>query len=210
MQTQVEVHVLQGERPMAPDNKTLGKFNLDGIPPARRGMPQIEVTFDIDADGILHVSAKDQATGREQKITITASSGLNKDEVDKMVKEAQKFADEDRKRKEEVEIRNNADSALYQSEKMLRDLGDKVPADVKTEVEAKITALKNVKDSRDPQEVKRKTDELAQTLQKIGERMYQQTGGAGTPPPPGGEPGGQQQGPKGSDTVDGEFREVKD
>ena len=210
MQTQVEVHVLQGERPMAPDNKTLGKFNLDGIPPAPRGMPQIEVTFDIDADGILHVSAKDQATGREQKITITASSGLNKDEVDKMVKEAQKFADEDRKRKEEVEIRNNADSALYQSEKMLRDLGDKVPADVKTEVEAKITALKNVKESRDPQEVKRKTDELAQTLQKIGERMYQQTGGAGTPPPPGGEPGGQQQGPKGSDTVDGEFREVKD
>jgi molecular chaperone DnaK len=207
MQTQVEVHVLQGERPMAPDNKTLGKFNLDGIPPARRGMPQIEVTFDIDADGILHVSAKDQATGREQKITITASSGLNKDEVDKMVKEAQKFADEDRKRKEEVEIRNNADSALYQSEKMLRDLGDKVPADVKTEVEAKITALKNVKDSRDPQEVKRKTDELAQTLQKIGERMYQQTGGAGTPPPPGGEP---PPGPKGSDTVDGEFREVKD
>jgi len=207
MQTQVEVHVLQGERPMAPDNKTLGKFNLDGIPPARRGMPQIEVTFDIDADGILHVSAKDQATGREQKITITASSGLNKDEVDKMVKEAQKFADEDRKRKEEVEIRNNADSALYQSEKMLRDLGDKVPADVKTEVEAKITALKNVKDSRDPQEVKRKTDELAQTLQKIGERMYQQTGGAGTPPPPGGEP---PPGPKGSDTVDGEFREVKE
>ena len=210
MQTQVEVHVLQGERPMAPDNKTLGKFNLDGIPPARRGMPQIEVTFDIDADGILHVSAKDQATGREQKITITASSGLNKDEVDKLVKEAQKFADEDRKRKEEVEIRNNADSALYQSEKMLRDLGDKVPADIKSEVEAKINALKNVKESRDPQEVKRKTDELAQTLQKIGERMYQQTGGAGTPPPPGGEPGGQQQGPKGSDTVDGEFREVKD
>ena len=133
-QTQVEVHVLQGERPMAPDNKTLGKFNLDGIPPAPRGMPQIEVTFDIDADGILHVSAKDQATGREQKITITASSGLNKDDVDKMVKEAQKFADEDRKRKEEVEIRNNADSALYQSEKMLRDLGDKVAADVKSEI----------------------------------------------------------------------------
>jgi molecular chaperone DnaK len=206
-QTQVEVHVLQGERPMAPDNKTLGRFNLDGIPPAPRGMPQIEVTFDIDADGILHVSAKDKATGREQKITITASSGLNKDEVDKMVKEAQKFADEDRKHKEEVEIRNNADSSLYQSEKMLRDLGDKVPADIKSEVEAKITALKNVKDSRDPQEVKRATEELAQTLQKIGERMYQQTGGAGAPPPPDGEP---PQGPKGSDTVDGEFREVKE
>jgi molecular chaperone DnaK len=209
-QTQVEVHVLQGERPMAPDNKTLGRFILDGIPPAPRGMPQVEVTFDIDADGILHVSAKDKATNREQKITITASSGLNKDEVDKMVKEAQKFADEDRKRKEEVEIRNNADSALYQSEKMLRDLGDKVPADIKTEVEAKITALKNVQSSRDPQEIKRATEELAQTLQKIGERMYQQTGGTGTPPPPDGEPGGQQPGPKGSDTVDGEFREVKE
>jgi len=206
-QTQVEVHVLQGERPMAPDNKTLGRFILDGIPPAPRGMPQIEVTFDIDADGILHVSAKDKATNREQKITITASSGLNKDEVDKMVKEAQKFADEDRKRKEEVEIRNNADSALYQSEKMLRDLGDKVPADIKTEVEAKITALKNVQSSRDPQEIKRATEDLAQTLQKIGERMYQQTGGAGTPPPSGEEP---PPGPKGSDTVDGEFREVKE
>ena len=209
-QTQVEVHVLQGERPMAPDNKTLGRFILDGIPPAPRGMPQVEVTFDIDADGILHVSAKDKATNREQKITITASSGLNKDEVDRMVKEAQRFADEDRKRKEEVEIRNNADSALYQSEKMLRDLGDKVPADIKSQVEEKINALKNVKDSRDPQQVKRATEELAQTLQKIGEQMYQQTGGAGAPPPPGGEPGGQQQGPKGSDTVDGEFREVKE
>ena len=209
-QTQVEVHVLQGERPMAPDNKTLGRFILDGIPPAQRGMPQVEVTFDIDADGILHVSAKDKATNREQKITITASSGLNKDEVDRMVKEAQRFADEDRKRKEEVEIRNNADSALYQSEKMLRDLGDKVPADIKSQVEEKINALKNVKDSRDPQQVKRATEELAQTLQKIGEQMYQQTGGAGAPPPPGGEPGGQQQGPKGSDTVDGEFREVKE
>jgi len=205
MQTQVEVHVIQGERPMAADNKTLGRFILDGIPPAPRGVPQIEVTFDIDADGILHVSAKDKATGREQKITITASSGLSKDEVDKMVKEAQRFAEEDRKRKEEVEIRNNADSALYQSEKMLRDLGDKVPADIKAEVEAKINALKNVKDSRDPSQVKRATDELAQTLQKIGERMYQQTGGAGAPPPPGGEP------PRGgADTVDGEFREVKE
>ncbi|WP_298002537.1 molecular chaperone DnaK [uncultured Anaerolinea sp.] len=129
-QTAVDVHVLQGERAMAADNMSLGRFRLEGIPPAPRGVPQIEVTFDIDADGILHVSAKDKATGREQKITITASSGLSKEEVDKMVKEAQRFAEEDRKRKEEVEIRNNADSALYQSEKMLRDLGDKVPADV--------------------------------------------------------------------------------
>lgn len=203
MQTQVEVHVVQGERPMAADNKTLGRFILDGIPPAPRGVPQIEVTFDIDADGILHVSAKDKATNREQKITITASSGLSKDEVERMVQEAQRFAEEDRRRKEEVEIRNNADSAIYQSEKMLRDLGDKVPADVKAEVEAKINALKNVMSSRDPQPIKRATEELAQTLQKIGERIYQQTGGAGTPPP-GSEP------PKGgSDTVDGEFREVR-
>lgn len=204
MQTQVEVHVIQGERPMAADNKTLGRFILDGIPPAPRGVPQIEVTFDIDADGILHVSAKDKATGREQKITITASSGLSKDEVERMVQEAQRFAEEDRRRKEEVEIRNNADSAVYQSEKMLRDLGDKVPADVRAEIEAKVNALKNVMSGRDAQPIKRATEELMQTLQKIGERMYQQTGGAGAPPPPGGEP------PKGgADTVDGEFREVR-
>ncbi|MCX7839925.1 MAG: molecular chaperone DnaK [Anaerolineae bacterium] len=204
MQTQVEVHVVQGERPMAADNKTLGRFILDGIPPAPRGVPQIEVTFDIDADGILHVSAKDKATGREQKSPSTASFGLSKEEVERMVQEAQRFAEEDRRRKEEVEIRNNADSAVYQSEKMLRDLGDKVPADVRAEIEAKVNALKNVMSGRDVQPIKRATEELMQTLQKIGERMYQQAGGAGTPPPPGGEP------PKGgSDTVDGEFREVR-
>jgi|YNPNPStandDraft_1061719.scaffolds.fasta_scaffold12185_2 molecular chaperone DnaK len=205
MQTQVEVHVIQGERPMAADNKTLGRFILDGIPPAPRGVPQIEVTFDIDADGILHVSAKDKATGREQKITITASSGLTKEEVERMVQEAQRYAEEDRRRKEEVEIRNNADSAVYQSEKMLRDLGDKVPADIKSEIETKISALKTAMGGRDVMEIKRKTEELGQALQKIGERMYQQTGGTGAPPPPGGEPprGG------GSDTVDGEFREVR-
>ncbi len=204
MQTQVEVHVIQGERPMAADNKTLGRFILDGIPPAPRGVPQIEVTFDIDADGILHVSAKDKATGREQKITITASSGLSKEEVERMVQEAQRFAEEDRRRKEEVEIRNNADSAVYQSEKMLRDLGDKVPADIKSEIEAKVAALRNVMGGRDVAEIKRKTEELSLALQKIGERMYQQTGGTGAPPPPGGEP------PRGgSDTVDGEFREVR-
>jgi molecular chaperone DnaK len=204
MQTQVEVHVIQGERPMAADNKTLGRFILDGIPPAPRGVPQIEVTFDIDADGILHVSAKDKATGREQKITITASSGLSKEEVERMVQEAQRFAEEDRRRKEEVEIRNNADSAVYQSEKMLRDLGDKVPADIKSEIEAKIAALRNVMGGRDVAEIKRKTEELSLALQKIGERMYQQTGSTSAPPPPGGEP------PRGgSDTVDGEFREVR-
>jgi molecular chaperone DnaK len=214
MQTQVEVHVLQGERPMAADNKTLGRFILDGIPPSPRGVPQIEVTFDIDANGIVNVAAKDKATSREQKITITASSGLNKDEVDRMVKEAQRFSDEDKKRKEEVEIRNNADSAVYQSEKMLRDLGDKVPADVKGEIEPKINTLKTAMGGRDVEDIKHKTDELMQSLQKIGERMYQQAGS--TPPPPGGEggdPGGGQPGPGGSggsDTVEGEFREVKE
>ncbi len=208
MQPQVEVHVLQGERPMAADNKTLGRFILDGIPPAPRGVPQIEVTFDIDANGIVNVTAKDKGTGREQKITITASSGLSKDEIDKMVKESQKFADEDRKRKEEVETRNNADSAIYQSEKMLKDLGDKVPADVKTEVEAKISELKSALPGKDIADIKRKTEELAQTLQKIGERMYQQQPGEATPPP-GGEPGDSTPPPSGADTVDGEFREVK-
>ncbi len=205
MQTQVEVHVLQGERPMAADNKTLGRFILDGIPPAPRGVPQIEVTFDIDANGIVNVSAKDKATGREQKITITASSGLTKEEIDRMVKEAQRFAEEDRKRKEEVEVRNNADSAVYQSEKMLRDLGDKVPADVRAEIEPKIAALKTAMGGRDVADIKRKTEDLARSLQKIGEKMYQQTGAT---PPPGEQAGGTP--PGGADTVDGEFREVKD
>ncbi len=210
MQTQVEVHVLQGERPMAADNKTLGRFILDGIPPAPRGVPQIEVTFDIDANGIVNVMATDKATQRAQHITITASSGLSKEEIDKMVKEAQKFSDEDRMRKEEVEVRNNADSAVYQSEKMLRDLGDKVPADVKAEIEPKIAALKTAMGGRDVADIKQKTEDLGQSLQKIGERMYQQTGGT---PPPGGEPGqggGTPPPPGGSDTVEGEFREVKD
>ncbi len=210
MQTQVEVHVLQGERPMAADNKTLGRFILDGIPPAPRGVPQIEVTFDIDANGIVNVTATDKATQRAQHITITASSGLSKEEIDKMVKEAQKFSDEDRMRKEEVEVRNNADSAVYQSEKMLRDLGDKVPADVKAEIEPKIAALKTAMGGRDVADIKQKTEDLGQSLQKIGERMYQQTGGT---PPPGGEPGqggGTPPPPGGSDTVEGEFREVKD
>jgi molecular chaperone DnaK len=208
MQTQVEVHVLQGERPMAADNKTLGRFILDGIPPAPRGVPQIEVTFDIDANGIVNVSAKDKATNREQKITITASSGLTQEEIDKMVQEAQRFSDEDKKRKEEVEVRNNADSAVYQSEKMLRDLGDKVPADVRAEIEPKIAALKTAMGGRDVADIKAKTEELGRSLQKIGERMYQQAG-AGTPPPAG-EPGGEEQGPGGADTVEGEFREVKE
>jgi molecular chaperone DnaK len=209
MQTQVEVHVIQGERPLAADNKTLGRFILDGIPPAPRGVPQVEVTFDIDANGIVNVSAQDKATGREQKITITASSGLSKEEVEHMVKEAQRFADEDKKRKEEIEIRNNADSGVYQAEKLLRDLGDKVPADVRSEIEPKIASLKTAMGGKDVADIRNKTEDLARTLQKIGERMYQQTGGAGAPPPPGGS-GEPQQGPSGPDTVEGEFREVKE
>jgi molecular chaperone DnaK len=211
MQTQVEVHVIQGERPMAADNKTLGRFILDGIPPAPRGVPQIEVTFDIDANGIVNVSAKDKATGREQKITITASSGLSKDEVDKMVKEAQRFAEEDRRRKEEVEVRNNADSAAYQAEKLLRDNGDKVPADIKSDVESKIATLRSALGGKDVADIRNKTNDLMQSLQRVGERMYQQTGG-GTPPGGGAGPepgGGPQQGGGGGETVEGEFREVK-
>lgn len=217
-QTQVEVHVLQGERPMAADNKTLGRFILDGIPPAPRGMPQIEVAFDIDANGIVNVSAKDKATGREQKITITASSGLSKDEVDRMVKEAQRFSDEDRRRKEEVEVRNNADSAVYQSEKLLKEMGDKVPADVRSNIEGKIAALRQAMGGKDVADIRTKTEDLTQSLQTVGERMYQQAGtqGGGTPPPggePGQEGGGQQgeggPGGGGGETVEGEFREVK-
>ncbi len=205
-QTSVEIHVTQGERPMASDNKTLGKFILDGLPPAPRGMPQVEVTFDIDANGILNVSASDKATARSQHITITASSGLSDDEVKRMVKDSEKFAAEDAKRKERIEARNNADNMVYTAEKTLRDLGDKVPADVKIEVETKATALKGFLESANVEELKRKTDDLAQSVQKIGASMYQQPGaGDATPPPPGGSPG--PTGPGGDDDViDGEFK----
>ncbi len=207
-QTSVEIHVTQGERPMSADNKTLGKFILDGIPPAPRGMPQVEVTFDIDANGILKVSASDKATGRTQHITITASSGLSDNEVDRMVKDAEKFATEDQKRKDRIEARNNADSMVYTAEKTLRDLGDKVPTDVKNEVEAKAAALKGMLETGSVDDLKHKTDDLAQSVQKIGASMYQQPGA--TPPPDmggAGEPGGSA-GPTssgGDDVIDGEF-----
>jgi len=201
-QTSVEIHVTQGERPMATDNKTLGKFILDGIPPAPRGVPQVEVEFDIDANGILNVKASDKATGRSQHITITASSGLSDSEVDRMVKDAEKFAAEDTKRKERIEVRNNADSMVYTAEKTLRDLGDKVQPDVKSEVEAKAAALKGILDSASVDDLKHKTEELGQVIQKIGAAMYEQPG-AGTPPPPGGAGG--PTGPGGEDVIDGEF-----
>jgi molecular chaperone DnaK len=211
-QTQVEVHVLQGERPMAADNKTLGKFILDGIPPAPRGVPQIEVTFDIDANGILNVSAVDKATNRAQHITITASSGLSKEEVEKMVKQAEQYAAEDKRRKEEVEIRNNADAAVYQAEKLLHDMGDKVPADARMDVESKVNSLKDVMKGREVEPIKRRVQELQDALMKLGQAAY---AGAGTPPPGGGFGGdsgmggdGGASGAAGGDTVEGEYREV--
>ena len=182
-QTGVEIHVVQGERPMAPDNKTLGRFMLDGIPPAPRGIPQIEVTFDIDADGILDVSAEDKATGREQRITITASSGLSKEEVGRMIKDAERFAAEDRKRKEEAEARNAADSAIYVAEKTLREQGEKVPVDVRSDVESKVSALRTALQGKDVNQIRRMTQELGLAVQQIGASMYEQAGP--TTPPPG-------------------------
>ena len=176
-QPSVDVHVLQGERSMAGENKTIGRFLLDGILPAPRGMPQIEVTFDIDANGILNVSAKDMGTGKEQKITITASSGLEKDEVERMVREAEANAEQDRQRKEEVEVRNNADSLAYAAEKMLRDNGDKVPAELKSEVEGKIAQVRSALQSGDAAQIKRATDELNESMQKIGAAVYSQQRG---------------------------------
>lgn len=176
-QTSVEVHVLQGEREMAADNKALGRFILDGIPPSPRGVPQVEVSFDIDANGILNVSAKDKATNKEQKITITASTALSKEEVEKMRADAQLHAEEDRKKRELIDVKNLADSTVYQSEKTLKEHADKVPPDVKTEIEAKITALKGVKDGEDASAIKQALDELNQTLAKIGSALYQSAGG---------------------------------
>ncbi len=206
MQTSVEIKVVQGERPMAADNKLLGNFILDGIPPAPRGMPQIEVTFDIDADGILKVSAADKATGRSQHITITASSGLNKDEVERMVKEAERNAADDKKRKEEVEIRNTADAAIFTAEKALKDAGDKVPGDVRSEVESKVNNVRQALQGKDGAAIKRATDDLYQSVQKIGAAMY----GQGGPGPDMGGPGGS--GPNrpggGDDVVEGQFKEA--
>jgi len=171
-QPQVEIHVLQGERPMSADNKTLGKFILDGIPPAPRGVPQIEVTFDIDANGILNVSAVDKATGKKQTITITASTGLSKEEIEKMKKEAEIHAQEDTKKKEEIEIKNSAEALVYMSEKAVKDAGDKIKPEDKKLVEEKIEALKKVKDGSDIDAIKKASQELSTEIQKIGEVLY--------------------------------------
>ena len=173
-QTSVEIHVLQGEREMAGDNKTLARFILDGIPPSPRGLPQIEVTFDIDANGVLSVKAKDKATGKEQSVRIEASASLSKEEIEKMKKDAELHAEEDRKKRELIELRNAADTVVYAAEKSLREAGEKVPVEIKSEVEAKITALKGVRDGNDAEAIKRASQELSTSLQKIGEILYKQ------------------------------------
>ena len=208
-QTSVEIHVLQGERPMAADNKSLGKFVLDGIPPAPRGMPQIEVTFDLDANGILKVTASDKATGRSQHITITASSGLSDSEVEKMRKEAEAHAEEDRKYKELVEVRNYADNTIYTAEKSLRDFGDKVDGALKSQIEEKVNALRQTMGSDDAEAIKRDTEALGLLIQKIGAGMYQQPG-EGQPDAGPASDAGPQAGPEksGDDVVDGEFKSV--
>ncbi len=205
-QPQVEINVLQGERPMAADNKSLGKFILDGIPPAPRGMPQIEVTFDIDANGIIKVTASDKATGRSQHITITASSGLNESEVERMRREAELHADEDKKRKELIEAKNNADNAVYTAEKALRDYGEKIPADTRSKVEAEVANVKKAMEGSDVESIKQASDQLFQVVQQIGATMYQESGPQeGATDPEAGSEQGQRPGDD-EDVVDGEFR----
>jgi molecular chaperone DnaK len=201
-QPSVEIHVLQGERTMAGDNKSLGRFVLDGILPAPRGVPQVEVSFDIDANGILNVSARDKGTGREQKITIVAGSGLSKEEVEKMKTEADTYAEEDRRRREEIELRNQADNLAYTADKTLRDLGDKVPADLHSEVEAKVKAVRDALQGTDNDAVRSAMMALSEAMQRIGAHVY----GQGGPPPEGG--GEEGPGPAEDGTVEGEFREV--
>jgi molecular chaperone DnaK len=206
-QPSVEIHVLQGERPMASDNRTLGRFMLDGILPAPRGVPQVEVTFDIDANGILNVRAQDKGTGKEQKITITASSGLSKPEVEKMAREAEAHAAEDSRKKEEVEARNMADTLVYTAERTIREQGDKIPADLKQQVDGKIAAVRSALQGTDANYIRSATQELSDVMQKIGSAVYQQPGAPPPPPPDGGAPGDDRPGGEGG-TVEGEFREV--
>jgi molecular chaperone DnaK len=206
-QTSVEVHVLQGERPLARDNRTLGRFHLIGLPPAPRGVPQVEVTFDIDANGIVNVSAKDLGTGKEQKITITASSGLSKDEVDRMMKEAESHADEDKRRREEIETRNKADQAVYGAERMLKEMGDKISAADRSAIESAMEAVKKANEGTDTAAVDRALEQLTAAQHKAAEAMYRQQGPAGGGPtgsPGGGAPGATGGGEDKSDVIDAE------
>lgn len=224
-QTSVEINVLQGEREFVKDNKSLGRFRLDGIPPAARGVPQIEVKFDIDANGILSVTAQEKATGKSTDIKITGASTLSDDEVSKMVNEAEKFADEDKGKREAIETKNQADSAVYQTRKQLEEFGDKVPADVKTSVEGKITELEEAIKSDDVEAMKAKMEELQQEAMKVGQAMYGGAGGPEGAPGPGGpggpggagaagaaggaQPGSGKKGTDGDDVIDAEFEDKK-
>jgi molecular chaperone DnaK len=207
-QTSVEVHVLQGERPMARDNRPLGRFHLTGLPPAPRGVPQIEVTFDIDANGIVNVSAKDMATQKEQKITITASSGLSKDEVDRMMKEAESHSDEDKKRREEIETRNRADQAVYGAERMLKDAGDKLTASDKADIEAAMADLRKAIEANDTASMTSGMEKLTTAQHKAAEALYRAQGASGATP--GGEPGGEPGGADSASSAPGGSGGVKD
>lgn len=208
-QTSVEIHVLQGERPMASDNKSLGKFILNGIPSAPRGVPQVEVSFDIDANGIVNVKAKDRATNIEQQITITASSGLSKEEVEKMKKEAELHADEDKKKREQIEIKNQAEAVIFQTEKLMKDSGDKIKAEDKKELEEKIEELKKVKDGDQIDEVKKKLEELNVVAQKIGAAMYQAASAEASANKQADENAGADEKKKEENPLEGEFTEKK-
>jgi molecular chaperone DnaK len=207
-QPAVTVHVLQGERDMAADNKTLGNFELTGIPPAPRGVPQVEVTFDIDANGIVHVSAKDLGTGKEQSIRITASSGLSKDEIEKMVKDAEAHSAEDKKKRELIEVRNQADNLIYSTEKSLKEFGDKIDAEEKKKIEDAVAALKKAMEGSDADLLKKASDELMQASHKLAEAVYAKAGPAGAGP--GGEETTTEEGKKDEKVVEAEFEEVKD
>ena len=208
-QTSVDIHVLQGEREMAADNTTLGRFQLEGIAPAPRGIPQIEVTFDIDANGIVNVSAKDLGTGKEQKITITASSNLSKDDIDKKVKEAEEFAQQDKKKKENIEVKNNADQMIYQTEKLMKDLEGKISDDEKKDIEAKLADLKKASEGSDYDDMKKKTEDLTQAFYKVSEKLYKQNAQAGAAGPEAGAQGSQEHKDDG-DVVDGDYEVVDD
>ena len=204
-QTAVDIHVLQGERSLASDNMSLGRFRLDGIPPAPRGMPQVEVTFDIDANGILNVTAKDKATGKEQKVTITASTNLNKSDIERMVQEARQNEAEDRRRRELIDAKNTADNLVYQTEKALRDLGDKVPSAERSTIESKINNLKQAAQGDDLNRIKQASEEVQQAFHALSQQMYAQ-GAQGQPQPE--APGGPSTPPQnGDDVIEGEVRE---
>ncbi|MBU4342042.1 MAG: Hsp70 family protein, partial [Candidatus Altiarchaeota archaeon] len=210
MQTAVTINVVQGERPMVTDNTSLGQFNLVGIPPAPRGVPQVEVTFDIDANGILNVHAKDLGTGNEQKITITASTKLSKEEIDRMMKQADEHAEEDKKRKEEIEIRNTADSMVYATEKTISEMGDKIGSEQKDKIDGASKALKDALAGTDNEAIKAKTEELSKVLQEVGAAIYQQAQAAqqAQQQAQAGEQAGGEQAKEGEEVVDADYKVV--